>query len=322
MKILDENGLIKLVDLIKNKINSVGNLLENNYYTKGDVDDLLDEIQLGGGDSSSVDLSKYITRATYDSDDKKIIFYHNDTKVTDLDMSPLSVDNYVENATINDNELVLTLNKEGVKEEVKVPFVTEVGDIDLTNYYKKTETYSQEEIDEKFSNIELSDYAKTEYVDGELEKKLDTSAYETDKETFETKANAEATYATKTDISDMATETWVKGQNYLTEHQSLDEYAKSADVEKTYVKKVENNKLISLTIDEYNDLGTNIDNDAYYFIIDEDDSIFDKVVELENRLIEAENFITQFPEDNRTYGIINRYPKYLNIKELDDDPRD
>lgn len=36
--------------------------------------------------------------------------------------------------------------------------------------------------------------------------------------------------ADKTDIEDMATKSWVSEQGYLTEHQSLDDYAKTADV--------------------------------------------------------------------------------------------
>lgn len=92
-------------------------------------------------------------------------------------------------------------------------------------------------------------------------------------------------------------------------------------LQNTFTTKVDSDKLIALTIDEYNDLGNNIDEDAYYFLIDKDDDIFDRIKQLENRLEEAENFINQFPNDNRTYGIINKYPKYLNIKELDSDPR-
>lgn len=84
-------------------------------------------------------------------------------------------------------------------------------------------------------------------------------------------------------------------------------------------KKIDKDLLVPITIDEYNALGDDIDNNAFYFIIDKDDDIFDKIKEIfsnidtiEDRVQKLEEFKNQFPIDNRTYAIINQQPKNLS----------
>lgn len=136
-----------------------------------------------------------------------------------------------------------------------VGFVTETA---LEGYALK------EDIPTKVSQLEndanyltehqsLEEYAKKEDVytkeetDGLLDAKLDKSTYDTDKENFALVENIPTKVSELTNdaeylnteevnniidgkIEDMATETWVEEQNYLTEHQSLEEYAKKADL--------------------------------------------------------------------------------------------
>lgn len=84
-------------------------------------------------------------------------------------------------------------------------------------------------------------------------------------------------------------------------------------------KKLDTDKLVALSIDEYNALGDDINDDTFYFIIDKDDNIFDKIMEiydlidgLKTEIKVAQDFKNQFPIDNRTYGIINQQPKNLS----------
>lgn len=72
-------------------------------------------------------------------------------------------------------------------------------------------------IDEEIvATVESVEAIKTE-LEGKIEEKVDASTYNEEKATFETTVHAEETYQPKGD--------------YLTEHQDLSEYAKTADVE-------------------------------------------------------------------------------------------
>ena len=89
----------------------------------------------------------------------------------------------------------------------------------------------------------------------------------------------------------------------------------------TLLKKLDMSKLIALSLDEYNKLyeDDNVDDDAYYFIIDKEDELFEKIKEISDNIEELESnlkvvqdFKNSFPVDNRTYGIINQQPKNLS----------
>ena len=86
----------------------------------------------------------------------------------------------------------------------------EAGSVDLSNYYTKTQTTAL-----------LDNYATKTYVQEQIE------AGSVDLTNYYTKAQVDAKIP---DTSTFATKTWVEGKGYLTEHQSLTEYAKKSEI--------------------------------------------------------------------------------------------
>lgn len=70
------------------------------------------------------------------------------------------------------------------------------------------------------TKVDLSNYYNKGDVDSKLSAKVDLSTYTSDKETF----------ALKSEISDMATQTWVTSQGYLTSHQDISNLATKQEV--------------------------------------------------------------------------------------------
>ena len=70
------------------------------------------------------------------------------------------------------------------------------------------------------TKVDLSNYYNKGEVDSKLSAKVDLSTYTSDKETF----------ALKSEISDMATQTWVTSQGYLTSHQDISQLATKQEV--------------------------------------------------------------------------------------------
>lgn len=70
------------------------------------------------------------------------------------------------------------------------------------------------------TSVDLSNYYNKSEVDAKLDEKLASTTYESDK----------ATFALKSDIEDMATETWVGEQGFLTEHQDISSLATKQEV--------------------------------------------------------------------------------------------
>lgn len=105
--------------------------------------------------------------------------------------------------------------------------------IDLSNYYTK------EEVDAALAgvDVDLSNYYTKEEVDEALANAdVDLSNYYTKAET-DAAINAAkpdlTDYALKSDIPSLtgyATESWVEGKGYLTQHQDLTGYAKTTDI--------------------------------------------------------------------------------------------
>lgn len=150
------------------------------------------------------------------------------------------------------------------------------------------------------ASVNYSTFGDIEY---QLSKKLDIESMENYPTRDEvTKQIIDITTEGKIDLTGYATEVWVKEQNYLKSEQ-----------------------MIPIELEDYNELekNGNLDRDAWYYIIDKNDEYFTKFNDVVKQIEELKGFIEQFPEsDNRVYGIINRYPKYLNIPEIDSDPRD
>ena len=97
-------------------------------------------------------------------------------------------------------------------------YITKDAD-DLTNYYKKTETYTKDEVDEAVSGA-VTGVATEEWVN---------------QQGFIKEHQSLDDYATKdyvaSAVTDMATQQWVNEQGFLKEHQSLDNYATKQDVQ-------------------------------------------------------------------------------------------
>lgn len=170
------------------------------------------------------------------------------------------------------------VNEDWVQEIVKnvaTAVAKEIKDVqvDLSNYYTKTE------VDEKVNNVtvDLTGYATETYVNEQIAKadisdKLpknlsdlkedDTHRLVTDTEKakWDAKSNFSGSYNDLTDkptipsLDGYATQEWVEGKNYLTEHQSLNDYAT-----KTYVG--EEIKKVDVS-DQLKDYAKSVDVDA------------------------------------------------------------
>lgn len=99
---------------------------------------------------------------------------------------------------------------------------------------------------------ELADYVKENELDGKLGEYLESEKY-----VDEEWVNGQG-FLTSTDINDMATQTWVKAQNYLTDHQSLAEYAKTSEVEEMISDFITEEDLVALTTVEVNAIITGV----------------------------------------------------------------
>lgn len=158
----------------------------------------------------------------YNSESKKIEFYHDSTKVAELDATPFIKDGMVNEVKIaagtGDNNgkqvLLVTFNTDSGKDNIELPLE---GIFNPTNYMTKAEV--EAELAKK------ADTSKVTELETEVGKKLDTSTYNTDKATFETKENAAATYQPKGEYA-------LKNEipkDYLTE-EDLTGYVKAEDL--------------------------------------------------------------------------------------------
>lgn len=131
----------------------------------------------------------------------------------------------------------------------------------LDNYYTKDETYSSSEVDEKIkeaSGADLSAYLKKEEAsETYLDKTTASQTYATkgeipDTKEFITETTADGKYASKDEIADFITDSEVdtkledyvtnqalEEKHYLTKHQDLTDYMKTADADLKYATKQE-----------------------------------------------------------------------------------
>lgn len=129
--------------------------------------------------------------------------------------------------------------------------ITGGTDVNLDNYYTKQETYSIKETDHQLSKKtetkivtqdeynNLTDEEKSANViyiisdapQIDLNTKLDVETYEADKQTFALKSELPTDYVTNEAL---------ESKGYITEHQSLTDYAKTADVEQKLNQELQN----------------------------------------------------------------------------------
>ena len=182
------------------------------------------------------DLSEYINGVVYDTDGKKIVFKHDDTVIAEIDATPFIKDGMVDSVVVEDGNLVITFNAESGKETITIP----LSDIfNPENYYTKTE------------------------VDGLLDAKADDSSL--------------ATVAKSGDYADLentptVVSAFTNDAGYLTEHQSLEDYATKTEV----------NNAVEGVADEIPTKVSELDNDAGYLTEHQDLSDYVKKEELAN----------------------------------------
>ena len=196
----------------------------DDYYTKEEIDQKLDEIVAGG----EIDLSNYYKKSEVDN---LLIIKANKSELTTKQDTLISGTN------------IKTINNQSILGSGNIEIQASTGETDLSNYYTKEECNStfatKTELNSKQNtlvsgtniktingnsllgsgdititgggDIDLSNYYNKGEVDGKLDAKLDVTAYTTDKETF----------ASKDELSDYltvsaATSTYQPKGNYLT----------------------------------------------------------------------------------------------------------
>ena len=109
------------------------------------------------------------------------------------------------------------------------------GTVDLSDYYTKVE--SDDKYALKTSIPSLNGYATEDWVNSKgyltTHQSLTDYAKKTELTNYYTKAESDGKYALSADIPSLngyATEQWVTDKGYLTTHQSLEDYAKKADL--------------------------------------------------------------------------------------------
>ena len=132
---LDKRGTDHLIDELKAYADSIanGNVDLSDYVTKSELQAKLDALDI------NIDLSSYATKEelTQDINSIDLSAYALKTEIPSLD--GYATTQYVDNAIAN---------------------VPSGGNVDLSNYYTKEETYSKTEVDTAISNIEGSEPTK------------------------------------------------------------------------------------------------------------------------------------------------------------------
>ena len=175
--------------------------------TSGDYDDLSNKptnVSVFTNDAGYLtqhqSLEDLFNGAEYDSQTKRINFKHGNTVLAWIDATDFIKDGMVSNVEIVNGKLVISFNTDSGKEDIELD-ITEI--FNANNYYTKTE------IDNKFDNIDLSDYVlqsefdvKEEVIAGELNN-LDNkiNEIETSVEDALTVEYADQRYYTKSEIN-------------------------------------------------------------------------------------------------------------------------
>ena len=200
---------------------------KGNYITVETADG---KYQVKGDYATTAQLANKVDTSTYTSDKATFALKSELT-----DFITVSVDNlvnyYKKSETYTKGEVdgkisaITTINFEVVGE---LPSSGEANKIYLVPNSEQGEQNVKDEyiwVDGKWeiigsTKVDLSNYYNKGEVDSKLSVKVDTSTYTSDKETF----------ALKSEISDMATQTWVTSQGYLTSHQDISNLATKQEV--------------------------------------------------------------------------------------------
>lgn len=99
----------------------------SNYYTKAQSDAKY---------ATKTEVGEYFDNAAYDSQEKKINFYHGDAVVAYVDATDFIKDGMVSNVAISNGNLVITFNVDAGKQDIVIPLSSIFNP---ANYYTKSE---------------------------------------------------------------------------------------------------------------------------------------------------------------------------------------
>ena len=160
------------------------------------------------------DVSDYFDGAEYDSGTTRINFYHGNTVKAYIDASAFIVDGMIDDVRIETisgaSYLVIDFNTASGKEDIQIP---------LTDIFDPSNYYDKDAIDGIVSGLTSrvgEDEEVTARALNDLDtRKLDASAYTpTDLSEYWTSAQTQSAITSAT--NDMATQTWVGQQGYIT----------------------------------------------------------------------------------------------------------
>lgn len=194
----------------------------DNYYTKSEIDEKIDEIVISGGGITSGEVQTMIDESIADKADK-----------SEIPTVPTKVSAF-------DNDVPYLTQHQSLSGYATEQWVLDkhyISGVDLSDYatkeYVSGFTYDKATIDEKVAGggtFDPTQYYNKTQTNELLDNKLDASAYTPcDLSNYYTKAETNNQISSAT--ADMATMTWVGQQGYLTEHQSLSGYATEQWVE-------------------------------------------------------------------------------------------
>lgn len=221
----------------------------DNYYTKKEVDDLLDDIVVSGDgitadeaqnliDSSLEDYyDKDEIDAAFDSVNDELANKLDATAYTPTDLTGYATEDWVEDkGYLTEHQHLKTINNISLIGDGDIQIGTG-GTTDLSNYYTKSET--NDLLDDKldataYTPTDLSNYYNKTEVNNLLSNKAnasDLSALSTTVGQLSTSLENKADKSEIPSLEGYATEQWVQSQGYLTQHQSLDNYYSKSQVD-------------------------------------------------------------------------------------------
>lgn len=219
----------------------------SNFYTKNEIDEMLEDIEISGGcncdlddyatkdevtaglatklDASAytpTDLSDYYTKEQVDAS------LSGKADVSDIpSLSGYATEQWVENkGYLTQHQPIKTINNISLVGEGNIEIGTG-GTIDLSDYYTKSETNN---VVSNATSGKADTSAVTAVSDALTAHTTNTAMHVTSNEKYNWNNKLDATAYTPVDLSGYATEQWVENQGYLTEHQSLANYYNKGEV--------------------------------------------------------------------------------------------
>lgn len=216
---------------------SLNNSGENDYYTKEEIDQKLDEIVAGG----EIDLSNYYKKSEVDSlltnkADKSELTGKQDQLISGVNVKTINnqsilgggnieiqsetdLSNYYTKEEINStfattSQVENKVDKEEGKsliDDEEIARLATLSNYDDTAIKGEIEELNSSKLDAETYNSDKANFATKTELSESLSNKLDTSIYSADKETFALKDEIPTDYVTDSDLANYATTTTVNG---------------------------------------------------------------------------------------------------------------